>query len=663
VPLSLQEIARALNGRIYNGQVSCAGPGHSTDDNSVSVKLTADGEDIIVNTFSPADDRLAVLNWAREKIGIQLKRNSNGRADVDLAKMMQEAIASQTRESKFTITDTYPYQDRDGTLLYEVLRLEPKSFRQRQPDGRGGWIWKLGDRRVPYRWPELIKYPDATVIVTEGEKDADNVAALDLCASTVASGKWTDDCINALAGRHCWILQDIDPNGAGEAKALNAAKLLQPVAASVKIVKLPGLTGERHSKDVSDWLDVGHTKAELEDVCCATPDWEPNSTAETQTTETQPPTEPAGALKSGEPILSTPPKSPPLCFVKIEDWLDRDPPPRDWAVPDRFPLRNVSLLSGEGSIGKTIVLMQLAAAHVLGRGWLDTLPALGDAIYLNAEDEEGGLHRRFVDIAKFFDSPLADLKDHLHLLAMAGQDAVLGRATHSGLVKPTSLFNRLVEAAGDIKPKLIALDTSADIFAGAENDRSQVRQFIGLLRHLAIAGNSAVIVCAHPSLTGINSGTGLSGSTAWHNSVRARAYLRTVTVEGTEPDKTLRQLEFMKSNYGALADTVTVRWKDGVFVMDAKPGSLERMAADAKAEEIFLAMLKKIDSQGRTVSHKPTSPYYAPAVFAAETEAKAAKMSKKMLADAMQRLFEANKIKVENYGKPSRQSARIIACA
>ena len=664
--INLKSIAHILGGEVKGNQALVPGPNHSRKDRSLSITVSDSGDDIVVHSFA-GDDPIECKKYIKEKCGIQHKPNGNGHSDVDLAKLINDAVASQRKEPRSKPVATYDYRDGDNTLLYQMLRFEPKRFQCRQPDGHGGWIYRGTQRRVLYRYPDLLKFPSATIFITEGEKDADRLWSIDLCATTVASGKWTDDCVQALAGRHVLILEDNDE--AGRKKALEAAGLLHDVADTVRIVRLPGLS---EGEDVSDWLDTDPRRgaSELADVCFDAPLWEPTAercftgekTLVPETHFVKP------VLQSGpanfDDVANTNPKttedkkttaSAPLCFVKIEDWLDHDPPPRDWAVPNRFPLRNVSLLSGEGSIGKTIVLMQLAAAHVFGRGWLDTLPEPGDAIYLNAEDEETELHRRFVDIARLYDTPLSELKDHLHLLAMAGQDAVLAHVNRHGLVKPTPLFHKLTEAAGDIKPKFIGLDTSADVFAGAENDRSQVRQFIGLLRGMAIAGNSAVIVCAHPSLTGINTGTGLSGSTAWHNSVRARAYLHSVTVDDTEPDKTLRQLDFMKSNYSAIADSVTLRWKDGVFIMEAKPGSLEKMAADAKADEAFITLLKRFNDQGRNVSHVP-GPTYAPVVFAkADTNFK-----KAQLVEAMDRLFNANKIRVEDYGRPSRPYRRIV---
>ena len=78
-----------------------------------------------------------------------------------------------------TITATYDYRDEQGNLLYQACRKTPKGFSQRAPAPGGGWLWSLsGVRRVLYRLPELLAEPDATVYICEGEKDADNLAAL-----------------------------------------------------------------------------------------------------------------------------------------------------------------------------------------------------------------------------------------------------------------------------------------------------------------------------------------------------------------------------------------------------------------------------------------------------------------------------------------------------
>src|SRR5262249_8144904 len=124
-------------------------------------------------------------------------------------------IAAQTNAApKGNIVTAYDYINANGELLYQVCRLEPKSFRQRRPDRKGDWIWKVADTpRVLYRLPELLKYPDASVFICEGEKDADRVAALGQCATTVACGDWTEDCVKALAGRDVLILEDNDDAG------------------------------------------------------------------------------------------------------------------------------------------------------------------------------------------------------------------------------------------------------------------------------------------------------------------------------------------------------------------------------------------------------------------------------------------------------------------
>src|SRR6185436_8386954 len=92
-------------------------------------------------------------------------------------------------------------------------------------------------------------------------------------------------------------------------------------------------------------------------------------------------------------------------------------------------------------------------------------------------------------------------------------------------IVPTPLYAKLLERAKDVQPICTVIDNVADVFGGSEIDRSQVRQFVALMRQIAIASNGYVIMSSHPSLAGIASKTRLSGSTQWHNSVRARAYM------------------------------------------------------------------------------------------------------------------------------------------
>jgi hypothetical protein len=312
VLISLEQIARALNGEIRGNQVLVPGPGHSVKDRSLSVTISNSGEDIVVHSFA-GDNPLECKKYVREKCGIIFKPNGKERfseADIERAVLMV-AEARAPRSKPIAI---YPYTDADGKLLYEVLRYEPKRFQHRQPDGHGGWIYKGAQQRVLYRLPELLAFPDATVFICEGEKDADNVAALDLCATTVASGKWTDDCVNALAGRDCCILEDNDD--AGRKKALEAAALLHPIAHSIKIIRLPGLEGG----DVSDWLDAGHTKDELENVRYSTPDWEPESSSAWPT--------------SSELSSSSNTEGEPTQPIILDHRRHRDRTIHDWADPD-----------------------------------------------------------------------------------------------------------------------------------------------------------------------------------------------------------------------------------------------------------------------------------------------------------------------------------------
>jgi RecA-family ATPase len=643
----LQTLARALGGEINNGQVLAPGPGHSPQDRSLSVKLEPNAPDgFLVHSFS-TDDAIACRDFVREKLGLQpFKPNGNSRqrvSDDEIARAVMAAAMGQNHNNKRgSIVATYDYLDADGVLLYQVLRYEPKNFRQRRPDGNGGWTWKLDERRVLYRWPELLEFPDASVFVCEGEKDADNVAALGHCATCVAAGKWTNDCIKALAGRDVVVLEDNDD--AGRVKALTAAQTLHGTAKTIRIVSLPGLPDKG---DVSDWLDADpHRAKEFCDVCIDVPVWEPSqdsNTPETASTESK----------------SETAETPALPFINIAAWQDQPVPDREWTVKDRIPAANVTLLSGEGAIGKSILALQLGTATVLGRDWLSVMPEPGPALIACCEDDERELWRRLDLIAQHYGAAFTKFRD-MHLMALAGQETLMAVPDRHGLIQPTKLFAHISQAARDIRPKLIVLDNAADIYGGNENDRAQVRQFIGLLRGMAIASGAGVLLTSHPSLTGISTGTGLSGSTAWNASVRSRLYFKRATTDkDEEPDPDLRVLECMKSNYGPVGETIQLRWKDGLFLPVAGLSNLEKLAARQAAGHLFLELLGQFNQQGRNTSAKPAAPTYAPTLFAKEKGARELGIKKTAFEDAMRDLFAADKIGLERYGPKCRDTWRL----
>jgi 5S rRNA maturation endonuclease (ribonuclease M5) len=148
---------------------------------------------------------------------------------------------------------TYDYTDAGGELLYQVLRYEPKSFRQRQPDGQGGWIWSMdGAKRVPYRLAEVLEASKRGdfVFITEGEKDADAIKKAGYVAtcSVGGSSSWKKDYAQHLRGAQVVIWPDNDEPG--HAYARDIKKSLQGVAKSIAAVQ--SLQG----KDAFDHLEV-----------------------------------------------------------------------------------------------------------------------------------------------------------------------------------------------------------------------------------------------------------------------------------------------------------------------------------------------------------------------------------------------------------------------
>ncbi len=172
----------------------------------------------------------------------------------------------------------YDYCDADSHLLYQVCRYHPKDFRQRRPDGKGGWSWDLkGIKPTLYRLPELLSAIAAgnRVFVCEGEKDVDNLRDVGLTATTNhgGAGKFAECFGKHFHGADVVVLPDNDP--AGRKHAQDVAQTLMPFAASVRIVDLiDDMPGFSLKGDVSDWLAAGGTSVRLETLANAASVWQ-----------------------------------------------------------------------------------------------------------------------------------------------------------------------------------------------------------------------------------------------------------------------------------------------------------------------------------------------------------------------------------------------------
>jgi RecA-family ATPase len=366
-------------------------------------------------------------------------------------------------------------------------------------------------------------------------------------------------------------------------------------------------------------------------------------------------------LKQSEQAATEAQEPPPLPFIDMSNWDNEPVPQRKWVIPNRVPLNQAGLFSGEGGTGKSIIELMKDVAHVAGRDWLGSLPELGPAFYLGAEDDIDELHIRLATIAKHYQVTFKQLiAGGLHVLCLLGKDATLCAATgKSGRVEVTQLYRQLYERAGDIKPRNISIDTLSRSFAGSEIDRVQVYGFANHMQALAMVAGGSVTVLSHPSLSGMASGSGISGSTAWHGAFRFRQYLTGAKPDEGEPaDDNVRQLEFKKNQYGPKAETIMVRYDRGLFLPLPGATSLDKLAQERTAEHVFLDLLGRFTRENRFVGEKPSS-NYAPAVFAREDEATRHALNSKALEAAMRRLFQANKIWNEPSGKPSRKSFHI----
>ncbi|MGD1118350.1 MAG: DUF3631 domain-containing protein [Dehalococcoidales bacterium] len=205
------------------------------------------------------------LTWADvRKDGQSISRpKTNARKSTPKAKVASTPTAARTIEC------VYQY---DG---FEVIRYNPKDFTQRRPDGNGGFIYNIdGVILSLYRQNELPQAISAgkPVFIVEGEKDVDRLRAEGFTATCnpMGAGKWRDSYNQALQGADLIIIPDNDRPGHDH--VAQVALSCYGKAARIRVLELP-----LDSKDVSEWIDKGHTAAELTQLASQCQDYPPSA--------------------------------------------------------------------------------------------------------------------------------------------------------------------------------------------------------------------------------------------------------------------------------------------------------------------------------------------------------------------------------------------------
>ena len=159
----------------------------------------------------------------------------------------------------------YRYTDENGTLLFEVVRKPGKQFSQRPANGKPGPGAMQGVPLVLYRLPRVRKAVanGNTILICEGEKDAERAVAEGYCATTnpMGAGKWgkiEEHACQVLAGADVIVVRDRDDPGLAHADQVVAS--LRGVARSVMLVE------PAEGKDLSDHIAAGHTIDDLYEV-------------------------------------------------------------------------------------------------------------------------------------------------------------------------------------------------------------------------------------------------------------------------------------------------------------------------------------------------------------------------------------------------------------
>ena len=268
------------------------------------------------------------------------------------------------------------------------------------------------------------------------------------------------------------------------------------------------------------------------------------------------------SLHAGEQDSATWPAA-----LDLEAMEESAPAPPQFILPDWLPAGYATLLAGHGGVGKSAIALHLAVCIAGGLPFFGMTVSRRFVLYLSCEDRDSVLHWRLARICSYLGVSLGSLRGWLNVFDLVGRDSVLWERDPRTGYTLTYAYGQLAEQMHSQGTEVLIVDGVSDTFAGGENVRHEVKRYINALIALIPKERGAVLLLGHiakPNTVAVRTTEGYSGSTAWHNAVRARWYLypeAARTEDGSETDRTGDLiLELQKSNLGRIDQSMRFTW-------------------------------------------------------------------------------------------------------
>lgn len=404
-----------------------------------------------------------------------------------------ELLASIKPIQQPTLEQEWHYTDEDGVTLfikqrYKTYDAKGKTYKQLRVDEQGKRHSTItGAKIVPYNLPEVeqARVNNRTVFLTEGEKAADALKSIGVCATCTHQGasSFPEDAIQYFAGLNVVILPDNDKVGWEFAK--KAVKAIKNVANSIRVVDLPL---EDIKEDAYEYVNrYGYDKTDLASI---------TKKAEKITTEddvTIPERFVAQEEKATEPQeLSLQPTNLSIQRqpFKIEQLDDIDDEPVEWLIDGVIPKKAFVALYAPPASFKSFVALDIAECIATGREFLTKEVKYQGAVLYIAGEGHGGIGARIKAMKKHHNTPSGApvffLRKQINLRSSATDIQDLIQAVDD------------IQATHDIQFELVVIDTLARAFGGGnENASEDMGAFITAAGAIQGRYNCALLVVHH----------------------------------------------------------------------------------------------------------------------------------------------------------------------